>query len=178
MKNDLTQRCYAGHQPQLAASVYIDPTATVIGQVTVGDHSSIWPMVVIRGDVNTIVIGRRSNIQDGTVIHVARPQPDNPQGYACQIGDQVTVGHKAMLHGCVIESQVLVGMGAILLDGVVVEEQVLIGAGSLVPPSQRLVSGYLYRGSPVHQVRLLSEQERSYLVTSAEHYVSLKKSYE
>ena len=170
-------RPYQGISPRLAEGVYIDPTATVIGQVTLGAQASVWPQVVIRGDVHRIEIGARTNIQDGAVLHVTRISPHHPEGCPLLIGEEVTVGHKAMLHGCQIGNRVLVGMGAIILDGVVVEDEVLIGAGSLVPPGKRLLSGHLYLGNPARCARPLTDEERLAFTRSAENYVQLKNDY-
>lgn len=170
-------RAYKGQQPNIGNHVYIDLSAVVIGVVELADDVSIWPYVVIRGDVNYIQIGKRTNIQDGSVLHVARPTPNNPQGYPLIIGDDVTIGHKAMLHGCVIDHHVLIGMGAILLDGVKIEDYVMVGAGALVPPGKVLTSGYLYHGNPARQIRALTSSEREMLERSSEHYVRLKNEY-
>ncbi len=124
---NLRLRPYKGKRPQLGKRVYVDPCATLVGDIQLGDDASIWPMVAARGDVNHIRIGARSNIQDGTVLHLTRKSASNPGGYPLLIGEDVTVGHKAMLHGCTIGDRVLVGMGAILLDGVIVEDDVMIG---------------------------------------------------
>ena len=170
-------RPYKGIYPTIAASAYVDPSAVLVGRITLGDDASIWPLVAARGDVNHIKIGARTNIQDGTVLHVTRTGVDNPQGHPLIIGEDVTVGHKAMLHGCQIGNGVLVGMGAIVLDGAIIEDGVIIGAGSLVPPGKVLASGFLYVGSPVKQVRPLSEKERTFLPSSADNYVRLKNEY-
>lgn len=170
-------RAYKGIYPQLAAGAYVDEHAVVIGDVQLAEEVSVWPMVVIRGDVNWVRIGARSNIQDGTVIHEARPRPGNPEGYATIIGCDVTVGHKAMLHGCQIGNEVLVGIGAIVLDGAVVEDRVIIGAGSLVTPGKRLESGYLYTGAPAKQARPLKESELGFFAQQAAEYVALKNEY-
>jgi carbonic anhydrase/acetyltransferase-like protein (isoleucine patch superfamily) len=155
----------------------VDDSSVVVGDVALQDDVSIWPLVAIRGDVNRVVIGKRSNIQDGSVLHVTHKSSYNPEGYPLIVGEDVTVGHKAMLHGCTIGNRVLVGMGSILLDGVVVEDDVMIGAGSLVPPGKRLVSGYLYLGSPVRQARPLSEDEIAGLLYSSANYVRWKDDY-
>jgi len=155
----------------------IDNSSVVVGEVQLADDVSIWPLVAIRGDVNKVVIGKRSNIQDGSVLHVTHKSSSNPQGYPLIVGEDVTVGHKAMLHGCTIGNRVLVGMGSILLDGVIVEDDVMIGAGSLVPPGKRLESGYLYLGSPVKQVRPLNEAEIAGLLYSSNNYVAWKNEY-
>lgn len=170
-------RPYKNHFPQRGDRVMIDSSSVVVGEVQLADDVSIWPLVAIRGDVNKVVIGKRSNIQDGSVLHVTHKSTSNPEGYPLIVGEDVTVGHKAMLHGCTIGNRVLVGMGSILLDGVIVEDDVMIGAGSLVPPGKRLESGYLYLGSPVKQVRPLSEAEIAGLLYSSNNYVGWKNEY-
>lgn len=170
-------RPYKNHFPQQGDRVMIDSSSVVVGEVQLDDDVSIWPLVAIRGDVNKVVIGKRSNIQDGSVLHVTHKSSSNPEGYPLIVGEDVTVGHKAMLHGCTIGNRVLVGMGSILLDGVIVEDDVMIGAGSLVPPGKRLESGYLYLGSPVKQVRPLSEAEIAGLLYSSNNYVGWKNEY-
>lgn len=170
-------RSYKGIIPQLGERVYIDSSAVLVGDITLGDDASIWPLVAARGDVNHIKIGDRSNIQDGSVLHVTHKNAENPDGYPLIVGNDVTVGHKVMLHGCTIGDRVLVGMGAIVLDGVVVENNVMIGAGSLVPPGKVLQSGYLYVGSPAKPVRELTEKEKAFLVKSAQNYVQNKNDY-
>ncbi|MDO6409987.1 gamma carbonic anhydrase family protein [Pantoea phytobeneficialis] len=170
-------RPYKSSYPQIGDRVMIDNSSVVVGDVIMGDDVSIWPLVAIRGDVNQVIIGARTNIQDGSVLHVTHKSASNPTGYPLVIGEDVTVGHKAMLHGCTIGDRVLVGMGSILLDGVIVEEDVMIGAGSLVPPGKRLESGYLYLGSPVKQIRPLNEAEIEGLRYSANNYVGWKNDY-
>lgn len=168
---------YKGIAPKLDEAVYVHPSSVLVGDITLGKDCSIWPLVAARGDVNHIRIGQRSNIQDGTVLHVTRKHNEVPEGYPLLIGDDVTVGHKCMLHGCILGNRILVGMGAIVMDGVVVEDDVIIGAGSLVPPGKHLASGYLYVGSPVKQIRPLNEGERAFLSISADNYVRLKNEY-
>ncbi|CAH0524238.1 gamma carbonic anhydrase family protein [Vibrio hippocampi] len=170
-------RSFKGITPKFDDSVYIDPTSVIVGDVSIGKDASIWPFVSARGDVNSISIGERSNIQDNSVLHVTHKNAANPNGYPLIIGNDVTVGHKVMLHGCTIKDRVLVGMGAIVLDGVVIESDVMIGAGSLVPPNKELESGYLYVGSPVKQKRALTEAERAFLTKSASNYVENKIAY-
>ncbi|MGR5066655.1 gamma carbonic anhydrase family protein [Photobacterium sp. DNB22_13_2] len=170
-------RPYKNTYPTISSSAYVDPSAILIGDITLNEDASIWPLVAARGDVNNIRIGARTNIQDGTVLHVTRTSAENPQGYPLLIGDDVTVGHKAMLHGCQIGHRVLVGMGAIILDGAIIEDDVIIGAGSLVPPGKVLKSGFLYIGSPAKQARLLTDKERAFLLGSAGNYVRLKNEY-
>ncbi len=172
-----SMRTFKGKAPKLGLNTYIDTSAVMIGEISLGDESSIWPLVAARGDVNHISIGHRSNIQDGTVLHVSRATNDNPNGHPLIIGNDVTVGHKAMLHGCHIGDRVLVGMGAIILDGAVIHNDIIIGAGSLVPPGKILESGFLYIGSPIKQARSLTDKERAFLSISADNYVRLKDDY-
>lgn len=161
----------------LANLVYVDESAVLVGDIRLDNDVSIWPLVAARGDVNYIRIGQRTNIQDGSVLHVTRTSSSNSTGFPLIIGDNVTVGHKAMLHGCKIGDRVLVGMGAIVLDGAVIENDVILGAGSLVPPGKTLKSGYLYVGSPAKEIRLLTPIELEFLLESANNYVRLKNEY-
>ena len=170
-------RPYKGILPSIGSDNYIDKSAILVGDITLSDDVSIWPLVAARGDVNTITIGARTNIQDGTVLHVTRKSSENPLGNPLIIGSDVTVGHKCMLHGCQLGDRILVGMGAIIMDGAVIEDDVFIGAGSLVPPNKTLLSGYLYVGNPVKQARPLKESEAAFLKQSAINYVELKNEY-
>ncbi|WIX02978.1 gamma carbonic anhydrase family protein [Pseudomonas sp. AR5] len=170
-------RSFQQHTPKLGARVFVDPTAVVLGDVEIGEDSSVWPVTVIRGDMHRIRIGARSSIQDGSVLHITHAGPYNPDGFPLTIGDEVTVGHKVTLHGCTLGSRILVGMGSIVMDGAVVEDEVIIAAGSLVPPGKRLESGYLYVGSPVKQARPLTDKERSFFAYTAGNYVRLKDGY-
>ncbi|MBD2811991.1 gamma carbonic anhydrase family protein [Xenorhabdus sp. Vera] len=170
-------RQYLDFYPQIGQKVFLDPSSVVIGDVRLADDVSIWPLVVIRGDVNYVSIGSHTNIQDSSVLHVTHKSHDNPNGFPLIIGENVTVGHKAMLHGCTIGNRVLVGMGSILLDGVIVEDDVVIGAGSLIPPRKKLESGYLYVGSPAKQVRKLKPEELEELLYSANNYARWKDNY-
>ncbi|HIQ43532.1 MAG TPA: gamma carbonic anhydrase family protein [Pseudomonas oleovorans] len=167
-------RSYQQFTPQLGERVFVDASAVVLGDVEIGDDSSVWPMTVIRGDMHQIRIGARTSVQDGSVLHITHAGPFNPEGYPLIIGDEVTVGHKVTLHGCTLGSRILVGMGSIVMDGAVVEDEVIIGAGSLVPPGKRLESGYLYVGSPVKQARPLTDKERTFFSYTAGNYVKLK----
>jgi carbonic anhydrase/acetyltransferase-like protein (isoleucine patch superfamily) len=174
----MTTRSYRGVRPRLGAGVYIDPTALVIGDVVLGDDVSVWPLVVIRGDVNHIRIGARSNVQDGSVLHVSRPYPGNDAGWPLLVGEDVVVGHKAALHGCTIGNRVQIGIGAIVLDAVEVADDVIIGAGSVVAPGKRLESGGLYLGNPARRSRDLTPAEIAHIPAMAGYYVALKKEYE
>ena len=146
--------------PQFGNDVYIAETATVIGDVLLDDECSVWPQAVIRGDVNTIRVGARSNVQDGCILHVTHDGPRTPGGHALDIGEEVTLGHGAILHGCRIGSRCLIGIRATVLDGAIVEDEVLLGAGSLVAPGKRLESGHLYHGQPARKIRRPSGPER------------------
>jgi carbonic anhydrase/acetyltransferase-like protein (isoleucine patch superfamily) len=167
-------RAFEGRRPELGARVYLDPAALLIGAVSVGDDASLWPFAVARGDVNEIVIGARSNVQDNTVLHVTHDGPFSKGGRPLVVGEDVTVGHQCILHACTIGDRVLVGMGSVVMDGVVVETDVLIAAGSLVPPHKRLQRGYLYQGRPATRSRALTDAELELLCYSAQHYVRLK----
>lgn len=170
-------RPYLDQRPTLGADVYVDEAARVIGDVTLGDDASVWPMAVLRGDVNAIRIGARTNVQDGSVLHVTHDGPYSPGGAPLVIGDDVTIGHGVILHACTIGNRCLIGMGALVLDKVVVEDEVFIAAGAVVPPGKRLVSGFLYRGNPAQQARPLTDTEKAQLQYSAEHYVRIKNNY-
>jgi carbonic anhydrase/acetyltransferase-like protein (isoleucine patch superfamily) len=172
-------RSFEQYTPSIAETAYVDETAVVLGAVTLAEDVSIWPTAVLRGDVNWIRVGARSNVQDGTVVHVTHAGPYTPEGgIPTIIGEDVTIGHKAIIHACTIGDRVLIGMGATVMDGVTVESDVILGANALVPPNKTLESGYLYVGSPVKQARALTEGEKEYLEYSAHHYVRLKQRYE
>ena len=170
----MTIRTFQGHTPKIAASAFVDATALVIGDVTIGEDSSLWPMVVARGDVHSIVIGSRTNIQDGSILHVTHDSKYSPGGAQLRIGNGVTAGHRVILHGCTVGDFCLIGMAATVMDGAVLGDRTIIGAGSLVPGDKQLEGGYLYVGAPVKQVRALRADELEYLEYSAAHYVSLK----
>jgi len=160
--------------PNIVDSAFVDETALVIGDVTIGDDSSIWPMTVVRGDVQKITIGKRTNIQDACVLHVAHDGKYTPGGFALNIGDGVTAGHRVTLHACTIGDYCLIGMSATIMDGADLGDRLIIGAGSLVPAGKKLEGGYLYVGSPVKQIRPLNDDELKSLEYSADHYVEVK----
>lgn len=170
-------RAFGDATPVLGARVWVDPAAVVIGRVEIGDDASLWPTVVARGDVNYIRIGARTNVQDGSVLHVTHDGPYSPGGRPLLIGDDVTVGHRVMLHACTVGNLCLLGMSSTLLDGAVLEDEVFLGAGSLVPPGKHLEARSLYRGSPAKRVRALTDEELEMLRYSAAHYVRLKDRY-
>ncbi|MDH5407224.1 MAG: gamma carbonic anhydrase family protein [Gammaproteobacteria bacterium] len=163
--------------PDIAEGVFVHASALVIGDVTIGTDSSVWPFTIVRGDVNSIRIGSNTNIQDNSVLHVTHDGPYNPGGYGLEIGDNVTVGHRVILHGCKVGHHCLIGMGATVMDGAVLEDKVLLGAGSLVTPGKTLQSGYLWIGSPAKRARKLTDEEIESLEYSAQHYVRLKNRY-
>lgn len=161
---------YKGANPNIDESCFVADSADIIGKVWLSKQSSVWYNCVIRGDVNNITIGENTNIQDGTIIHTDGDYPTD-------IGNNVTIGHKAIIHGCTLKDNVLVGMGAIVLNGAVVEENVLIGAGSIVTPGKRFPSGTLVLGAPAKVVRELTEEEINSIKESSNHYVELGKNH-
>ena len=174
----MTIEAFENITPSIDSTAYIHDQALVVGNVTIGQDSSIWPFSVVRGDVNSIRIGNNTNIQDNSVLHVTHDGPYKPGGYALEIGNEVTVGHRVILHGCKVGNQCLIGMGSIVMDGAILQDQVLLGAGSLVTPGKELTSGYLWMGQPAKRVRALSTQEKESLAYSAQHYVRLKNRYQ
>ena len=171
-------RPFQGILPTLAEGAWVDDSAQVIGDVQLAANASVWPLAVVRGDVNHIRIGANSNVQDCAVLHVTHDGPYSPGGQPLLIGEDVTIGHSAVLHACTIGNRVLIGMGSLVLDKVVIEDDVLLGAGSLVPPGKRLESGHLYRGRPAEKARALTDAEKAHLLYSARHYVRLKDKYQ
>lgn len=167
-------RAFEGLRPRLGERVMIDPTAVVLGDVTLGDDVSVWPQAAVRGDMHWIRVGERSSIQDGAILHITHAGPYNPDGWPLEIGSEVTIGHGAILHGCRIGNRVLVGMRATVMDGAVVEDEVVIAAGALVTPGKTLRGGHLYTGSPAREARPLTDRELSYFRYSADNYVRLK----
>ena len=170
-------RTFLDKTPIVDPSAYVDEMAIVIGDVVIGPDTSVWPMVSIRGDVNSIRIGARNSVQDGTVLHVTSPYPGMPNGIGTVIGDDNTIGHRCMLHACTIGNGCLIGMGSTILDRAIVRSGALLGAGSLVTEGKELEGGYLWVGRPAKKVRALTPEERVMLARSAEHYVKLKDHY-
>lgn len=169
-------RPYLDYFPAISKSTWIDASAVVIGQCELGHDVSIWPNATLRGDVNRITVGDRSNIQDGAVVHTTH-HSDITKGSETHVGCDVTVGHNAILHGCILEDECLIGMGAVILDNAVVEKHVLVGANSLVTSGKRLESGHLYVGNPAKKLRALTDEEKAFFKYSAQHYVNLKNQY-
>ncbi|MBN7797111.1 gamma carbonic anhydrase family protein [Parahaliea mediterranea] len=170
-------RSFRGTSPVLGERVLIDPSAVVLGDVELGDDVSVWPQASVRGDMHRIRVGARTSIQDGCVLHITHAGPYNPDGWPLLIGEDVTIGHHATLHGCTVGNRVLVGMGATVMDGAVVEDDVVIAAGALVTPGKTLRGGYLYGGSPAREMRPLTDAERDYFRYSADNYVKLKEQH-
>ncbi len=164
-------RSYRGRVPQIAATAYVDPAAVVIGDVTIGEHSSIWPCAVVRGDVHWIRIGARTNVQDGCVLHVMKDE------YPLLVGDSVTIGHGVVLHGCTIESRVLIGMGAIILNNAKVGEGSIIAAGTLVPENTQVPPNSLFLGHPGKFRRHLTAEDQEAIDGYAARYVEYKEVY-
>ena len=171
------KRAFKNYSPTLGQRVYIDPQACVIGQATLADDVSVWPMTVVRADVCTVTVGARTNLQDGSILHVNGPSADRPGGWPLVIGADVTVGHQAILHACTVGDRSLIGMGSTVLDGAIIEDEVLLAAGSLVTPGKRLERGHLYAGRPAKPIRPLSADELAFFSESAAHYAELKNDY-
>jgi carbonic anhydrase/acetyltransferase-like protein (isoleucine patch superfamily) len=156
-----------GRKPRIHAGAWVDPAAQVIGDVEIGDGSSIWPGAIVRGDQdNYIRIGRNTNVQDGSVLHVT------PQ-FPCRVGDNVTIGHRCVVHACTVEHNVRIGIGAVVLNGAVVEEWAQVGAGALVPPGKVIPSGWLVMGVPAKPVRKMSQEELDDIARNAREYLEL-----
>ena len=170
-------RPYLAHHPQIDSTCYIDDLSVVIGEVTLAENVSVWPFAVIRGDVNSITIGKNSNVQDHCMLHVSHKNASKPNGSPLIIGEDVTIGHHVTLQGCHLGDRILIGINTVILDDVIVENDVMIGAGSLVPPRKRLESGYLYVGSPVKKIRPLTAEEIAFLPYSAQNYVKVAQQY-
>jgi gamma-carbonic anhydrase len=164
-------RSYRGRMPQIASSAYIDPQSVIIGDVTIGENSSVWPCVVIRGDVHWIKLGARTNVQDGSVLHVMKDT------HPLTLGDEVTVGHGVILHGCTIESRVLIGMGSVLLNGVKIGAGSIVAAGTLVPEGTVVPPGSLFMGHPGKLRRALTDEDQASIAAYAARYVEYSETY-
>lgn len=163
--------------PTLADRVFVSSQSSVIGHVTLGHDTSVWPFASIRGDLLPIEIGCGTNIQDHACLHTTAPNALSPKGHALRIGQHVTIGHHATLHGCQIDDFVLIGIGAIVLDGVYIPEDVMVAAGCVVPPGKNLESGYIYVGNPARKHRALSETEKEHIRHNARSYIKQKNIY-
>ena len=170
-------RKFKNSVPKVGKNVYIDSASVVIGDVILGNDVSVWPMAVIRGDVEKITIKEGTNVQDGAVLHVSHAGHYSIEGHPLTIGKGVTIGHKAVVHACTVGDYCLIGIGAVILDDATLEDYVMLGASALVPPGKRLESGFLYVGSPARQARPLREEEIEFLKYSSQHYIELKNEY-
>jgi gamma-carbonic anhydrase len=167
---------FDGKTPSIDESAFVAPGAQLIGDIILGPEASIWYNCVLRGDMNRIRIGARSNIQDGSVIHVDPPRPGGPpQGYPCLIGEEVLIGHMAMVHGCILHDRAFVGLGAIVMDGCEIEGDAMLAAGAMLTPGKRIPSGQLWAGRPAKYVRDLSEADIAGMRMGVAHYVALAK---
>ena len=164
-------RSFQGTLPQIDPTAWVDPTAAIIGDVTIGRLSSVWPNAVLRGDVNKITIGDETNIQDGSVLHVEEAL------FELHIGNRVTVGHSVCLHGCVVEDDSLIGIGAIVLNGARIGKGSVIAAGALVPEGMQIPPGSLAMGVPAKVRRAVSPEEQERFRVNAQHYVELREKY-
>ena len=175
-RSRLNVRQLGQHAPILGERCYVDSRATVIGDVVLGRDVSVWPGAVIRGDLEPIKIGERSNVQDNAVLHTSQQSPLHA---ACPliVGSEVIIGHSAVLHGCSIADNVLIGISAVILDNAVVQSQVIVAAGSIVPPGKLLQSGFVYAGNPCKPIREITDKERVFLTWSPQKYIELKDKY-
>ena len=167
---------FGGRSPRIDAEAFVAPGARLIGDVEIGPGASVWYNCVLRGDMNLISVGARSNIQDGTVIHVDPPRPGGPeQGYPCLIGEEVLIGHMAMVHGCTLEPHAFVGLGAIVMDGCVIESDAMLAAGAMLTQGKRIPSGQLWAGRPAKYVRDLRPQDFDGMRAGVAHYAELAR---
>ena len=167
---------FEGKAPQIDATAFVAPGARLIGNVELGPEASVWYNCVLRGDMNLIRIGARSNLQDGSVIHVDPPRPGSPpDGYPCLIGEEALIGHMAMIHGCTLRDRAFVGLGAIVMDGCEIEGDAMLAAGAMLTPGKRIPSGQLWAGRPAKYVRDLSEADLAGMRAGVAHYVALAK---
>jgi gamma-carbonic anhydrase len=173
----MTSLTFGGKSPQVDRSAFVAPGAQVIGDVAIGPESSIWYNCVLRGDVNRIRIGARTNIQDGSVVHVDSPKPGAAEGHPTLIGDEVLIGHMAMVHGCVLHDRAFVGLGAIVMDGCEIEGGAMLAAGAMLTPGKRIPAGQLWAGRPAKYVRDLSEEELAGHRAGVAHYVALARAH-
>lgn len=164
-------RAYRNTLPKIASSAFVAEGVPVIGDVEIGEEANIWYGCVVRGDVNYVRIGARTNIQDGTVVHVTRVTAPTI------IGSGVTIGHSALLHGCILEDDCFIGMRATIMDGAVVEKGAWVAAGALVTPGKRVLSGQVWAGSPAKYFRDMTEEEKAFIAISAQNYVELAREY-
>ena len=174
---EATLLSFGGATPRLDPGAFAAPGAVLIGDIEVGPEASIWYNCVLRGDVNRIRIGARSNIQDGSVIHVDSPKPGSEAGLPTLIGEEVLIGHLAMVHGCILHDRAFVGLGAIVMDGCVIESEAMLAAGAMLTPGKRIASGQLWAGRPAKYLRDLTAEELAGHRAGVAHYVELAKAH-
>jgi gamma-carbonic anhydrase len=175
MRGDVTILTLNGKTPRIHDSAFIAPGCRIVGDVEIGPDVSIWYNCVLRGDIQRIVVGARSNIQDGSVVHVDGPAPDNPPGFATLIGEDVLIGHMAMVHGCTLHDRALVGLGAIVMDGCEIGSDAMLAAGAMLTPGKTIPSGQLWAGRPAKFVRELRADDLARMREGAAHYAALAK---
>jgi carbonic anhydrase/acetyltransferase-like protein (isoleucine patch superfamily) len=168
---------FAGKAPRLHPECFVAPGAVLIGDIDIGAEASVWYNCVLRGDVNRIRIGARTNIQDGSVLHVDSPRPGHEAGQPTLIGEEVLIGHLAMVHGCILHDRSFVGLGAIVMDGCEIESGGMLAAGALLTPGRRIPAGQLWAGRPAKFVRDLSAEEQSANLAGVAHYVALARAH-
>ena len=166
---------FEGREPLIHPSAFVAPGARLIGDIEIGAEASIWYNCVLRGDVNRIRIGARTNIQDGSVIHVDSPKPGDEDGHATIIGEEVLIGHLAMVHGCVLEDRAFVGLGAIVMDGCRIEREGMLAAGAMLTPGKTIPARQLWAGRPAKFLRELGDAELAGMFAGVEHYVELAR---
>ena len=168
---------FGGHTPRIDPAAFVAPGARLIGDVEIGPEASVWYNCVLRGDVNSIRIGARTNIQDGSIIHVDSPKPGRESGNPTIIGDDVLIGHLAMVHGCLLHDRAFVGLGSIVMDGCEIESDAMLAAGAMLTPGKRIPVGQLWAGRPAKYIRDLSEEELAAQREGVAHYVQLAKAH-
>jgi len=172
----MTLLTFEGRTPRIDPAAFVAPGARLIGDIELGAESSIWYNCVLRGDMNRIRIGARTNVQDGSVIHVDPPRPGGPEGgYPALIGSEVLIGHMAMVHGCILHDRAFVGLGSIVMDGCEIEGDAMLAAGAMLTPGKRIPSGQLWAGRPAKYVRDLTEADLAGMRMGVAHYVALAK---
>lgn len=170
MSDQATILPFGSKTPRIHETAFVAPGARIVGDVEIGPEASVWYNCVLRGDINRIVVGARSNLQDGTIVHVEGPRPDFP-GLPTIIGEDVLVGHMAILHGCIVETRAFVGMGAIVMDGSHLEPGAMLAAGAMLTPGKRIPGGKLWAGRPARHLRDLSAEEQAGMAAQTRHYV-------
>jgi len=168
---------FGGKAPLVDPAAFVAPGVVLIGDIEIGPEASIWYNCVLRGDVNRIRIGARTNIQDGSVLHVDSPRPGRPEGHPTIIGEEVLIGHMAMVHGCILHDRAFVGLGSIVMDGCEIESDAMLAAGAMLTPGKRIPSGQLWAGRPAKYVRDLTPDDLQGMRMGVAHYVELARAH-